>query len=211
MLRREELSHEEQLTIATYDRNVTDWRENNYHGELWGEDFGRFRHYLLRGRVLDIGAGSGTDTGRFIATGYDYVGTDASAAQVAEARRLYPGLDFLQRSVYDLQFPENSFDGFWAAAVLIHLPRARVGEALNQIHRVVRPGGIGFISLKEGMGQAVTSEPAEGTTYERLFTYYKADEFQQILETHQFDTLSVTSRQLRPDLTWLKFLVQCRE
>ena len=58
-----------------------------------------------------------------IAFGYDYTGTDISTGLLNEARKKVPGQSFYEMSVYDLDFPEGTFDGFWASAILLHIPK----------------------------------------------------------------------------------------
>ena len=47
-----------------------------------------------------------------------------------------------------LKFPPRSFDGFWAAASLLHTPKRKIKSVLGNIHKILKPEGVGFISLK---------------------------------------------------------------
>ena len=91
--------------------------------------------------------------------GYDYTGTDVSKGLLDAAQENNPGAKFYQMGVYDMDFPDNGFDGFWACAVLLHLPKSKITKALQSIHDIVCPEGVGFISLKEGEGEEYVDEP----------------------------------------------------
>ena len=85
-------------------------------------------------RVLDVGAG----------TGYlqdhvkNYVGLDISPT----ARR-YFHKPFVEASATDMPFPDNEFDAAWSIWVLEHVPKPE--QALNEIRRVVKDGGLVFL------------------------------------------------------------------
>lgn len=127
---------------------------------------------LPTGKVLEIGSGGGRDAKELIAKGYKYTGTDVSKGLLEEARKANPSTVFLRQSVYDLDFPDNTFDGFWASAVLLHIPKDRIDEALSRLRAVVRNDGIGFISIKQGEGQKIEEyEPDMEEKRTRLLAY----------------------------------------
>lgn len=47
--------------------------------------------------------------------------------------------------IHDLKFPDNSFDAIACIAILEHLPQPEV--ALGELHRVLKPGGLIWVSL----------------------------------------------------------------
>lgn len=103
-------------------------------------------------RLLDVGCGPGSitrDLAERLAPG-QVVGLDLSAETLAAARedaaaRGLTNLAYQQGSVYELPFPDQSFDVAYAHQVLQHLrePAHAVGEML----RVLRPGGL--IAVRE--------------------------------------------------------------
>jgi catechol 2,3-dioxygenase-like lactoylglutathione lyase family enzyme len=78
-----------------------------------------------------------------------------------------------------LGFASETFDGVWCAAVLLHLTRRDAPDAVAELARVLRPGGLLHLSLKEGVGEAVTGE-AIGEV--RFFTYYAPAEVRALAE-----------------------------
>lgn len=99
-------------------------------------------------RVLDAGCGVGDVACHLAVTrGYRILGVDilgsciAEAKSRAQARGLTGTVEFRELSVQELaqQLPEAAFDGAFTLETLIHAPDP--GEALRQLHRVIKPGG----------------------------------------------------------------------
>lgn len=108
-------------------------------------------------RMLDVGCGPGSITlglAGHVAPG-EIVGVDLQPAQVEQARALaaecgVTNVRFETADVYDLPFPDGSFDAAFAHAVLMHV-REPV-RALAEIRRVLRPGGV--VGLRDPDGAA---------------------------------------------------------
>ena len=91
------------------------------------------------GRYLEIGAGTGADAIELARRGVEVVGVDRSVAMVEEARRR--GLaQAIAADAHALPFDADRFDGAWADRTFQHL--ADPGQALAEMARVVRPGGV---------------------------------------------------------------------
>src|SRR5881394_1542175 len=94
-------------------------------------------------RVLEVGAGVGTDARRLIEQGALYTGINVDRGSTeATARALnafsLPGTP-LQRDATSLDFDDGAFDVVYSFGVLQHIPEVR--KAVAGIHRVLRPGG----------------------------------------------------------------------
>jgi ubiquinone/menaquinone biosynthesis C-methylase UbiE len=198
------ISKEEEKTTKFYDDNAEEWVSSHSGGRFWGGEIDRFYELLPSGKLLEIGSGGGRDAKDLIKLGYEYVGTDISEGLLKEARKHNPGATFLKQSVYDLDFPENTFDGFWASAVLLHIPKDRISEALGTIHNVVKAGGIGFIAIKQGLGEKVEKEG-------RFFAYYDNGEFKDKLEESDFEIVDSKVRPVSENTTWLIYFVKVKK
>ncbi len=100
-------------------------------------------------KVLEIGCGLGTDGAQFAQAGADYTGVDLTEAAVDLAKRRFelfkvPG-NFRTADAENLDFAENSFDLVYSHGVLHHTPDT--AGAVNEIHRVLRPGGRAMVML----------------------------------------------------------------
>lgn len=104
------------------------------------------RHGTLRGRVLDVGCGSGDVAVRMIAAGADEaVGIDINAEVVAFAKERAAALgsaaSFRLAGIGDVGSADlRGFDVVYARCVLSHLPDPRA--AMAALWRGVVPGGV---------------------------------------------------------------------
>jgi ubiquinone/menaquinone biosynthesis C-methylase UbiE len=100
-------------------------------------------------RILEIGGGIGTDGRQFAKnTGY-YFDVDLSFNSLSLARRgfqLYAlSGTFVNGDAEHLPFASNTFDLVYSHGVLHHT--AETGQAIDEIRRVLRPGGKAIIML----------------------------------------------------------------
>ena len=82
-----------------------------------------------KGKILDVGCGSGRDVKAFNSLGYNSIGIDASKELVAKANSIIQGKIFFMKYL-DIECV-NEFDGIWACASLLH-------EDLNNIENVIQ-------------------------------------------------------------------------
>lgn len=203
------LTDEEEQTLKSYNANAKQWAQGHSDQDFWIEERKLFRKYLPKGKVLEVGAGGGRDAQKLISLGYDYVGTDISEGLLEVARENNPGATFLAKSVYDLDFPEDSFDGFWASAVLLHVPKDSINLALQNIKKVIKADGIGFISMKQGEDELLLEEDrgVEGK-FKRLFVFYSLDEFNKVLVDSGFEVLHSRVHPPEGKTIWLTYIVK---
>lgn len=203
------LTKAEKLTLNTYKEIAQEWIDEHADERISQKDLDTFFKYLPAGKILEIGAGGGRDAKRLLEKGYDYTGTDISDELLNVARKRLPQGKFITQSVYELDFPENTFDGFWCFAVLLHVPKFRINEALSKIYEVIKSGGVGFISVKQGEGEKIVEEETpSGQKYKRFFAYYLPREFNKILEDNNFEVLKSEIRPVTQKTTWLVYIVK---
>jgi SAM-dependent methyltransferase len=204
---------QEKATIDTYDRNAAAWStihnydltKNNFAGALT-----EFYELVADGStVLEVGCGGGRDAAELVKH-YDYLGTDASAGMVQSAREYVPTGEFQQCSVYDLNSLGKTFDAYWAAAVLLHIPKHRIDEALQAIKAAVKPNAVGMIAIKDGDREEFEVRQADGLHEERLFTYWTEVDFRTALDRNAIDVISYTYRPLSQRTNWHIFLTRNR-
>ena len=136
------------------------------HGRRTADEAAAFLLPQLRPgmRLLDVGCGPGSITrglAERLAPG-EVIGLDSSAEVLvvarrdAEARGL-ANLHYQHGSMYELPFPDASFDAAYAHQVLQHLADPPV--ALGEMLRVLRPGGV--IGIREVDWGAVSYWPSD--------------------------------------------------
>jgi ubiquinone/menaquinone biosynthesis C-methylase UbiE len=94
-----------------------------------------------RGRVLEIGAGTGANLGFYPAAVSEVVATEYDEAMLARARGkdVPPHVTLMQADAQALPFDDASFDTVTSTVTLCTIPDA--GRALAEIRRVLKPDG----------------------------------------------------------------------
>jgi len=134
--------------IAFYDENAVTYAARQRQAPI--ERLKAFANVLpLGSAILELGCGAGADSAWFIERGFAVTPTDGSAAMAhqAEAR--------LGRPVRVMRFSDlddlTAYDGVWANACLLHVPRAELPDVLLRIRRALRNNGLFYASFKAGV------------------------------------------------------------
>ena len=110
---------------------------------------GRFTPLVRPGaRILDAGCGSGRDALAFRQAGFEVTAFDASTEMVRLASR-HTGLEVIQMRFDDVDWRDR-FDGVWACASLLHVPRAELPAIIGRLVAALRQDGVLFASFKYG-------------------------------------------------------------
>ena len=105
-------------------------------------------------RVLDIGCGAGRTTAALARRGYRMTAIDYSPEMVAATRARALDAEVLQMDAATLAFSDKSFDAalFSFNGIDCIFPSALRRQALSEMHRVVRPGGVLYFSSHNWLG-----------------------------------------------------------
>lgn len=111
-------------------------------------------------RLLEVGCGMGTDLLQFARGGAQVTGVDLTPRSIEISRhhlKLYDqNGDFAITDAEKLPFADESFDVAYSNGVLHHTPDT--SEAVREIHRVLRPGGLARVMLYHRNSWAYWSE-----------------------------------------------------
>jgi 2-polyprenyl-3-methyl-5-hydroxy-6-metoxy-1,4-benzoquinol methylase len=136
--------------------------------------YARFLDKLAPGaHIMDAGCGSGRDTKAFLQRGYVVTAFDGSP-QMARIASAYTGQKCRVLRFQEIQFPET-FDGVWACASLLHVPKCEMEDVLRRLVAALKPGGFMYICFIEGEGESIS---ADG----RLYNSYTADSLRALLQ-----------------------------
>jgi len=123
--------------------------------------------------ALDVGCGEGRFCRTLSDRGINTVGLDPAPTLIEEARRRHPGGDYRIGSAEELPFQDESFDLVISYLSLIDIPDVKA--ALQEMTRVLRPGGHLLIANLTSMWSASNPEPwrtdSEGNSYFGLRDY----------------------------------------
>ena len=153
------------LVAAIYDRGVTGLERR-----IFGADRRRLLE-VARGRVLDVGAGTGANLPHYPWEHVtELVLLDPSAGMLARARRKAAALglevQILERQAEHLPFADESFDTIVFTLSLCTIPDP--AEALREARRVLRPSGRLLV-----LEHVRAREPALATWQDRLTPLWK--------------------------------------
>src|SRR5215217_2070335 len=173
---------ETHTTSATYDQIAADYAAQAGRNDALAESRRRFAARLAAGaRVLDVGCGPAHDTAGLRELGLRVAGFDRSRGMLAQAR--LQQLPLLLGDMRHLPVRDDALDGLWVCASFLHIPKRDAPMLLSELRRVLRPGGVLFISIKRGQGQRWI---AHGTGRQRFFVFYQEDELDALLAVAGF-------------------------
>ena len=142
-------------TQTSYDRVAVEYGER-FKDEMDDKPFDRdcldrlTREVGDLGLICDMGCGPGQIARYLHRQGVQTIGVDLSTNMVAEAQRLNPDIHFHQGNMLSLPDPDNSWGGIAAFYCIIHIPRVQIVDALLEMKRVLKPGGILLVTFHVG-------------------------------------------------------------
>jgi ubiquinone/menaquinone biosynthesis C-methylase UbiE len=101
-----------------------------------------------QGRLLDIGCAAGAEFDPLLARGFHIVGLDYAPEMLRLAQQRYAAskaVHLCRADAESLPFPDASFDHVVCLGVFEYL--STYDRGLDEIHRVLRPGGLAILSL----------------------------------------------------------------
>ncbi len=98
--------------------------------------------------ILELGCGAGNHAAEMLARGFALRATDGSPemAEIASRRLNHP----VATMRFDELEEKEAFDGVWASACLLHVPKEELAGILTRIHRALKTGGVFYASFKAG-------------------------------------------------------------
>ena len=156
------------------------------------------------GYILDFGCGSGRDTKYFLGKGFRVDAVDGSErlCRIASGNA---GIDVRQMLFSELEADEV-YDGIWACASILHLPRKELEDVFKRMLRAVRHGGYIYASFKYG--------EFEGFRNGRFFTDFTEKSFEKFASFAAAEFVMVdewVTADVRPgrgDERWLNLILR---
>ncbi|MEK9152200.1 MAG: class I SAM-dependent methyltransferase [Patescibacteria group bacterium] len=197
---------------TTYDRIAEDWHKDHLNDTWWQGSMDEFCRLMPPGaEVLDVGCAGGVKTNLLRQRGFRATGIDLSDGLIAVARREFPEVEFHNLDLRDVASLGKKFDGIYALAVLLHVPKAEVDGVLRGWAESLKPGGHAFVAVKERRDgqpeEEILEETDYGYAYRRFFSFFTPDELRERLRRAG---LEIVSEQV--DLTgntrWVKMIAK---
>jgi ubiquinone/menaquinone biosynthesis C-methylase UbiE len=172
---------------AEYSQKIKDLIADTWVGKFEQSLLDKFVHVITQikedtHRVLDTGCGYGKDSyylsrqKGFSATGLDY-----SAGMLAEARKAFPQVEFVQMDMRHLIFPDNTFSGVWANGCIYHVTKSDARTVFSEVQRVLKPSGVFSFNFKLGDGEILEQNPKSYGGKPRFYSYYQTGEMNDLI------------------------------
>jgi len=175
------MEHYKKVHRKVYDKNAEQYWEATK-DDLVGYSLKKIEMFvgLLPGsRVLDLGSGPGRDSLYFKEKGLSPVCVDISPEMVRLCGE--KGLKAFEMDLEDLLFDDKSFDGVWACASLLHMPKNRMPVVLDKVRDILVDDGIFYVGVKEGEGEGwIESITLNGV--KRFYALYSDSEMRDLLD-----------------------------
>ncbi|WP_410495530.1 class I SAM-dependent methyltransferase [Cellulosilyticum sp. ST5] len=134
-----------------YNQNATEFFEGTVAADMT-QNYTLFLECLPKGaKILDAGCGSGRDSLAFKKLGYEVTAIDGSE-ELCKLASEYIGQEVKHMQFQELDF-ENEFDGIWACATLLHIPRRKLPEVIERLVKALKTDGVLYASFKYGVFQ----------------------------------------------------------
>ena len=153
------------------------------------------------GVVFDVGCGPGLETAVLQQHQLTAIGLDFTYEMMKIGRNTY-GRQVLLAQADMRRLPLGTVAyGLWVCASLLHLRRKEVLPTLHEFHRVLKPGGVLYLSVKLGFGEEWVPS-SYGQPFPRFFTFWQPETLDPLLETAVFDIIDGWQELGRKDI-WL--------
>ena len=133
--------------------------------------------------ILELGCGGGQDAAYMLSRGFDVTPTDGSAELAREAEKRISKPVRIMR--FETLNARDAFDGIWAEASLLHVPRSILPDIFGRILKALKTAGIFHASFKAG--------EAEGhDKFGRYYNYPSAAWLEAMLSTGGWRNITMT-------------------
>ncbi len=155
------------MTLDYYERNAESFVTGTI--DVCFEDTQkRFASFLPeRAYILDFGCGSGRDAKAFLDMGYRVDATDGSE-KLCELASKNTGI-VVRNSLFSELYECEKYDGIWACASILHLPKAELKGVFGKMRQALKAGGYIYTSFKYS--------EFEGYRNKRYFTDFTEESF----------------------------------
>jgi SAM-dependent methyltransferase len=176
---------EDDLTLQFYAANAATYaaRERRLPAALLDRFLGELPP---GGRILELGCGGGQDAAHMLSKAFEVVPTDGSPQLAAEAAQR------LGMPVQVMRFDEldavSAYDGVWASASLLHVPRSALSNVLRLVHRALRPDGRFWASYKAGEAEG---RDRFGRYYNRLTAHTLLSHYEEAGDWRQLHVTEI--------------------
>ena len=194
------------INTTYYNKNAERWsaiKTNSFYHE---QGFRKFIALLKpKDSVIDIGCAYGIHVPLFLGIGnfLKYSGFDISKKMIQLAVSRYPQHNFFVADILEKKsLPHKKYSGFWAGAVLMHIPEEQWDQMLINIKTIIKPKGIGYFSLPNMRPNEASSED------QRHFSIINSKKLRSFMSKHGWKIIKKGDFPVDPRAIWSWYIVQ---
>ncbi|EHL09263.1 methyltransferase domain protein [Desulfitobacterium hafniense DP7] len=167
-------------TIETYDLHAGLYEEKFMNFPGYAKRIQSFGRILAAGaKVLDLGCGPGNVAKQLVELDkeFEVLGIDLSSEMIRHAKVnvISPCVEFRVGDIRNMDLEENAFDAVIASFCLPHLTDEEAGMFIQDISKVLREGGLLYLSCMEGCKSGF--ETTSFSSNDFIFFNYYSEEF----------------------------------
>ncbi len=200
-------SMNENETIRYYDEHSESFAARTLDEAVDARMDGLRQDFLAKipkqGFILDCGCGAGRDTLAFMRAGYPVLPLDGSSEMCRLTTKL-TGIKAVQRYFEDIDY-ENTFDGIWACASLLHVKREKLRDVLKILRRAGKRDCVLHMSFRYGNYNDIRNDRHYTDLTEKDLDWLLADTGWELVKYYVTE-----DRMQRTDIRWLNVLCQGR-
>lgn len=167
------------------------------------KELDRFVAALNGTYVIDLGSGGGDHAVELEKRGLAVLCVDQSKEMIKLCKE--KGLDAEIQDIENLSYEPKTFDGIWAYASLLHIPKNNIPSVVEKLAQILHPKGILGLAIKEGEGEGMEQDSSYADA-ERWFTYFTDDEINEIFSPY-FDIKLTGRDSISQKSTFLHYLM----
>lgn len=179
--------------------------EHSHQGDIDAKELEEFlTHMPKHSKVLDLGAGNGRDSRWFADHEVDVTMLDMSPEMLEIAAKKVPEATVVQGDMTEMSFENESFDGVWARASLLHLTKEEGAKVVKKVFEILKNGGMFFCLLKEGAGEKEVVDAKYGQEAKRFFSFYTKEEAEKLLQQIGFINIESATKVGKSGISWVQ-------
>lgn len=159
----------------------------------------KFMIFLKKGGlILDAGCGSGRDAEYIASHGFKVIGIDLSENMIKEAgkRVISKNVKLMKMDMQKMDFDDGKFDGLISISSFLHIPKNENKGTMMEFKRVLKKGGIMFISLHEGTGEGFEKRKRyDDNSF--FIKYYNPGDVAKLLKSAGLEIISIYSNEFK--------------
>ncbi len=162
----------------------------------------RFSQMIGDGKpVWDFGCGPGNTTKYLKNLGVDISGLDLSEKMLEQAKTIHPDINFRKGNILDLEFENDSIAGVVAFYAIIHFTQEQIRITFREVFRVLKPGGIFFLTFHIGE-KTIHLDEFLGKQINIDFIFFTVDFISSCLNESGFEKIEIIEREPYPGVEY---------